>query len=94
MPDVLTTLAKLPDLCAARHPTDRSPILIRRGVAGYWPLHPDTDVEAFNARNGGATAAQVEAMLCGSMWGWDTTLADPDSFPELATTADEKAPVL
>ena len=81
MPDVLATLAKLPELCAARLPNDGSPILIRRGVAGYWPFKPDLDVDEFNARHG-TTPAQVEAMLCGSMFGWDVPAADPDTHGE------------
>lgn len=78
MTDILATLAKLPELCAARLPTDNSPILIRRGSAGYWPFRPDLDVEAFNAHHGISTA-QVEAMLCGSMFGWDSPAADPEN---------------
>jgi hypothetical protein len=54
--------------------------MIRRGVAGYELTDPRLDVDAFNAM-GGITAAQVEAMLCGSMFGWDTAAADPDNYP-------------
>ena len=81
MTDVLETLKKLPDMCAARLPNDKSPILIRRGVAGYWPApRPDMDVDAFNARKG-VTPAQVMAMQIGSMFGWDAPGADPDYKP-------------
>ena len=77
MTDVLETLKKLPVECASRLPADKSPILIRRGVAGYWPMHPGFDPDAFNARNE-ITPAQVQAMEIGSMFGWDCPGADPD----------------
>ena len=80
MTDVLETLKKLPEMCAARSPSDDSPILIKRGVSGYWPApRPDFDVDGFNARQG-ITAAQVEAMQIGSMFGWDVPGADPDAW--------------
>ena len=78
MTDVLTVLAKLPPMCAARLPSTNKPILIKRGVAGYWPAPDSLDVEAMNARHG-ITAAQVKAMQAGSMFGWDAPLADPDN---------------
>jgi hypothetical protein len=80
MTDVLDTLKKLPETCAARLPMNDSPILLKRGVMGYWPApRPDMDVDAFNARYG-ITPAQVEAMLAGSMFGWDCPAADPDTY--------------
>lgn len=75
--DVLNTLQKLPPMCAGRHPSDGSAILIKRGVAGYWPARPDFDVDRFNARYN-ISAAQVEAMQIGSMFGWEVPGADPD----------------
>lgn len=74
--DVADTLAKLPPMCAARAPGTDEPILIKRGVQGYWPWHGDVD--RFNARHG-VDWMQVEAMLCGSMFGWDCPAADPDT---------------
>jgi hypothetical protein len=71
MRDVLETLAKLPTMCAARHPSDKSVILIARGVMGYWPAPASiVDPDQFNERHG-ITAAQVDAMVIGSMFGWD-----------------------
>lgn len=78
MNDVLKTLEKLPVECAARHPSDNSPMLVKRGVAGYWPMLPGFDVDGFNARHG-ISPAQVQAMTIGSMFGWDCPGADPDS---------------
>jgi hypothetical protein len=73
------TLEKLPEMCAARNPSDGKPILIKRGVKGYFPVNNNLDVDGFNAR-GGVTAAQVEAMTAGSMFGWDCPAADPDTY--------------
>ncbi len=75
MTDVLEVLEKLPKLCATRLPSDNTPILIRRGVSGYYPAPPSLDVEGFNLRHGVSEAAR-EAMLAGSMFGWDTPAAN------------------
>lgn len=49
---------------------------IHRGRKGYTPVPALTDemVPRFNA---GITEAQIEAMLTGSMFGWDVPGADP-----------------
>lgn len=66
----------LPDMCAAAHPTDQAPILIRRGERGFYPA-PGIDVGGYNARHG-ITDKQVECMLIGSMFGWEVPGAIPD----------------
>lgn len=81
--EILQVLADLPEMCATRRLTDGSPILIKRGTVGYWPLRDDFDVDAFNARHG-ITPAQVEAMMTGSMFGFDCPGADPLNFTEAA----------
>ena len=72
-------LAKLPMRCAAREPSTGAPIMIMAGHAGYYPLPPTLDVDALNTR-WGASPAQVEAMLAGSMFGWEVPAADPDTY--------------
>ena len=81
MQDVLDTLSKLPKMCAARLPMDDSPIIIKRGVSGYWQAAPDFDVECYNTCNN-ITDDQLKAMLAGSMFGWDCPAADPDTYAE------------
>lgn len=71
--------AKLPASCYARHPSDESPIYIMFGMRGYYPIEREIDVDAENERFG-VTPAQVEAMLVGSMFGWDVPGADPDKY--------------
>jgi len=75
MADVRHALKKLPPLCAARHPTDGTPIVLKRGVRGYLPASPRLDVDAFNSCHG-ITLAQVEAMEIGSHFGWNVPGAD------------------
>lgn len=77
--DVLEVLQKLPRQCAALLPGEDAPILIKRGVSGFWRLKPGFDVAGYNARHG-VTADQVEAMLAGSAFGWDCPAADPDLY--------------
>lgn len=63
----------LPHVCGARLPSDNSPILLRRGMAGFyvWPsTWQHMTPEKFNLDNG-ITDAQREAMVTGSMFGWD-----------------------
>ena len=86
--DVLTTLLKLPDVCYALLPSTGEIIGIRRGEMGYVPLtlsHPPYDRRSNQERIddlnlGVATRVHVEAMLNGSMFGWETPAADPDNY--------------
>jgi hypothetical protein len=71
-----SNMAKLPEQCAATNPATGSSVLIKRGEAGYYS-YPGLDVNGFNQR-AGVTAPQVEAMICGSMFGWDVPGANPD----------------
>jgi hypothetical protein len=66
----------LPEMCAARNPASKSPIIIKRGESGYFPAPENMDVKGFNRRLN-VTGAQVEAMIAGSMFGWSVPGADP-----------------
>ena len=64
-------------------------IIIKRGESGYYTCEYSTDDKAFNRAmvddrnsNLGVSKAQVEAMLAGSMFGWDVPAADPKSYDE------------
>lgn len=83
--DVMTHLAKLPTMCASINATTGETILIKRGVAGFYPF-PGKDAERFNARHG-VTKAQRLAMEIGSMFGWEVPGADPDSHIDLVGVA-------
>jgi len=74
--DFFEILESLPKICAVRHPHNNRPIVVRRGIRGYWPLPPHFDVDGWNARRG-ITAAQVAAMEIGSVFGFFVPGADP-----------------
>ncbi len=67
---------RLPRVCLAHAPGGEKPIRIVRGVSGYFPVHHATDVARFN-NDRGITEQQVDAMLTGSMFGWECPGADP-----------------
>ena len=80
---------KLPELCAAVH--DGRPIFIRRGETGYYDAAQVSDmatmlsaeefVDLWNTTEG-VTKALVEAMLAGSMFGFDVPAADPSAYDD------------
>lgn len=64
---------------AVRHPVDGRWIIVTRGEPGYRELGPRDhsapfDGHAFNAEHGISTE-RAEAMLAGSMFGWDCPAA-------------------
>lgn len=74
----MNNLAKLPEFCASRLLTNQSPIIMQRGVKGYWPMPEGLGTpEEFNTKQG-ITPAQKLAMEIGSMRGFDVPGADPD----------------
>jgi len=70
---------RLPRVCLALMPGDEKPIRIVRGESGYNAVHANTDVARFNSERG-ITEYQVEAMVTGSMFGWECPGADPDEY--------------
>lgn len=83
-------LAKLPERCyafVACHPAGNRIVLIERGERGYQetglddpkltPEQAKTHVAIYNQKLG-VTAAQQQAMLAGSLFGFDVPAADPD----------------
>ena len=79
----------LPYTCFSILPTGGDLIMIERGQRGYIKIaHSDRDAEKnrltanrMNARFG-VSKAQEEAMLAGSMFGWDVPGADPERYDE------------
>ena len=70
--------AGLPPLCCARHPETGATVLIVRGENGYHPVQTFLTLGQLNAALAEPpTAAQVQAMLVGSMHGWQVSGADP-----------------
>lgn len=85
---------QLPDLCyaftACHRPGERI-VIVKRGERGFYTTnldHPQMSaqeakaiVDSYNARLG-VTWPVKQAMLFGSMFGFDAPGADPDHYPE------------
>lgn len=77
----------LPEVCFSILPSTGDVIIIKHGESGYYRCEYSTEDKAFNREfandrnaNLGVSKAQVEAMLAGSMYGWDVPVADPKSY--------------
>ena len=86
---VIPLRSDLPETCYATLPGTDEVIIIKHGESGYYTCEYSTDDKAFNRAlvddrnsNLGVSKAQVEAMLAGSMLGWDVPAADPKSYDE------------
>lgn len=77
----------LPEVCYSILPSTGDVIIIKHGESGCYRSEYSTEDKAFNREfandrnaNLGVSKAQVEAMLAGSMYGWDVPAADPKSY--------------
>lgn len=82
----------LPEVCFSILPSTGDVIIIKHGESGYYRCEYSTEDKAFNREfandrnaNLGVSKAQVEAMLAGSMYGWDVPAADSKSYDENGT---------
>ncbi len=78
---------RLPDRCLSVLPSDGSVICITKGESGYRLSEWNTSDEERNRRiadyhnqKRGITQAQEQAMVNGSLFGWDTPAADPRTY--------------
>lgn len=90
-------LQKLPELCYDVHDVTGAPVILKRGETGFyetdWPaLHAEEVVTRKNAALG-VTPAQREAMKAGSLFGFHTAMADPDTYTPEAQAARKAARV-
>lgn len=77
----------LPEVCFSILPSTGDVIIIKHGESGCYRCEYSTEDKAFNREfandrnaNLGVSKAQVEAMLAGSMYGWEVPAADPKSY--------------
>ena len=77
----------LPELCFSTLPGTGDLICIKRGESGYYKSDWSTDsreknqeLADYNNERLGVTAAQRQAMECGSMHGWNVPGADPKVY--------------
>jgi len=82
----------LPERCYAILPSTGELIIITKGEQGYTSVNNKNNSREQNQKlaNGhnsemGVSKAQVEAMLAGSMFGWQTKAADPANYDENGT---------
>lgn len=79
--ELVEKLQDLPQVCYARLLSDGHPILLKRGVVGYWLTNPGVSPEDANERMG-VNVAQEEAMIVGSLCGFDVPGADPLNYTD------------
>lgn len=89
---------KLPEFCFAHNPSYHQVTTVKRGEKGYWLFRQmETDDEArksakeLNERMN-VDKYQAEAMLNGSMFGWEVPGADPDFLRGLEEKHKEGQP--
>lgn len=82
-----------PPLCFAFVESENLVAIIERGVTGYKPVGAKDDPEDNRAlvaeqnKSLGIRPSEAEAMVFGSMFGWDKPGADPAKYTHLDTEA-------
>lgn len=86
---VIPIRSSLPERCYAVSPGEGKLVIVTKGENGYTDINdfrnsPEKNRELADGHNAemGVTKVQEEAMLAGSMFGWNTPAADPKNYNE------------
>jgi hypothetical protein len=75
------TAAGLPEYCFGKLEADGEIVRIARGESGYYRIAPQPTLPLIELNASiGVSKAQAEAMMVGSMFGWDKPGADPKRY--------------
>lgn len=84
---VIPLRSSLPESCYAVLPSGKDIIIIKRGESGFYKTditakdrHEAEEIVTEMNESGGINKAQTEAMIIGSMCGWNVPGADPASY--------------
>jgi hypothetical protein len=72
---------ELPEICYSTHSITGQVILIKRNESGYYPVDTILSADDLN-KIAGVDKGQVEAMLVGSMFGFNVPGANPEYYNE------------
>lgn len=74
---------ELPELCYVATPSTGEIVIVKRYISGYYPLdYKETrNINELNEAIG-VSKAQSQAMLVGSMFGWNVEGANPNNYNE------------
>jgi hypothetical protein len=79
----------LPEFCYGTLLSTGETIIIKRGESGYYKSTRQFDADTLNSELG-ITKAQKEAMMAGSLFGWDIPASDPNLYDENGKIIREK----
>jgi len=87
IPDSVLEARGLPKFCFVVHPFEGRIVMLKRGQVGYYTPHfnflLDGSMTADDLNNGlNLSKAQVQAMRCGSIFGFHTPGSHPDQYEE------------
>lgn len=81
----MNTQLELPEYCYVEDPVSEKAVRVVKGVMGYFPVESELSEKSTKELNEGIGVTDIriaEAMLTGSMFGWNVPGADPNNYDE------------